>query len=102
MVYALEVITNKEAGLLYGLINSKNPNATNSTTVVFSSTLPSYSFLFFFYEIQFLLLFPKKSNTKYMDIWVKALLPNDCQETMLKRFQDLSPPTTFILLNYLN
>lgn len=45
--------------------------------------------------------FFQKSNTKYMDVWVKALLPNGHQKTKLKRFQDLSPPT-FILLNYLN
>lgn len=45
----------------------------------------------------FPMLFPQS-------IWMSelALLPNGCQETELKRFQDLSPPTTFILLNYLN
>lgn len=64
MAYAFKIITNKEAGLLYALLNSKKTNATKPTTAVFSSTLPSYSFFFKYqhYEIQFYLLFPKKAT----------------------------------------
>lgn len=41
MVCAFKIITNKEAGLLHALLNSKKPNVTKPTAVVFSSTLPS-------------------------------------------------------------
>lgn len=73
MIYAFKIITNKKIGQLYGLLNSKKPNATNPIIVVFSSTLPSYSFFFKYlhYEIQLLLLFPKKNATQ--SIWMAEL-----------------------------
>lgn len=75
MVYAFKIIANEEAGLAYGLLNSKKPNPTKPAAVgivVFSSTLHSHSFFFKYlhYEDQFLLLFPKKAT---QSIWMSEL-----------------------------